>query len=53
LGFDLYMALAHHGHHRFKYSLDSFETQKIGSKELKLCLDGTQALQTPKNQSFC
>jgi len=34
LGIDLYMAVAHHGHHRLKHSVGYFEEQKTGSKEL-------------------
>jgi len=41
------MALAHHGHHRLKHSVDRFEAQKTGSKELRR-LDEFQALDQPK-----
>ena len=28
MGFDLHMALAHHGHYRFEHRLGSFKTKK-------------------------
>jgi len=53
LGVNLYMAVAHHGHHRLEHSVGRFEAQKTSAKGLKLCLDEIQTLQIPRNQSVC